>query len=330
IIDLSWKPSMVEGLQTYIIYRNGERYATTKQSTFHDADIVDGTSYTYWVTAYYEGEYTGESEKSNVITFTPKGIMTLPYSENFEAADHGWKIKGSVEGFRWGDASELGMETLNSTKFLGANSIAAGEGTVCSDYAITPRLNLANKTQVFVHFDYSLKRWQQLDHLKIFWRRSASESWIQIIDMPTSGVGVGFRWRKYNLELPTDCYTEQMQLGFQYDDGNDLGYGAAIDNVVIDENAISGIIDENKASFEVNLYPNPAGDQTTLQIKGAAGGQVALKLLSIDGKTIWSEIRKNQTDGQATINLKGVTNGIYYLVVETADEVVVKSLVKQN
>ena len=78
VVDLSWQPSMVQGLSTYFIYRNGIRYANTTLSTFRDNDVTEGQTYTYYVTAYYQGEYTGESVKSNEVTYAPKGILALP------------------------------------------------------------------------------------------------------------------------------------------------------------------------------------------------------------------------------------------------------------
>jgi len=328
IVDLKWQPSMVAGLKTYYIYRDGERYANTSQSTFRDTEIVEDSTYTYYVTAYYEGDYTGESIKSNIISYTPKGVQSLPYREDFEQANHGWRIKGNVEGFQWGDATSLGMQTINTTKFLGANSVAAGASTHCTDYAITPKLNLSGRNKVFIHFDYSLKRWAQLDHLNIFFRRSSAESWLPVIDLPTSGIGAGFKWRKYNLEIPADAYAAQAQLAFKYDDGNDLGYGAAIDNVVIDEQETSGV-ETNLDAITVSIYPNPAGDQTTLDISGAKG-KITLKLMNIEGKILWSKVRNNQPDGIETIDLQGIATGMYYIVVETPEEVIIRSLVKQN
>jgi len=327
VLDLSWQPSLAQGLQTYYIYRNGIRYASTTLSTYRDNDIAEGQTYSYIVSAYYNGEFTGESAKSNQVTYTPKGIQILPYKEDFEQIGHGWKIKGNVEGFQWGDGTSLAMQSINTGKFLGANSVAAGQGTLCSDYAITPRLNLFGKTKIYLHFDYSLKRWQQLDHLKIYFRKNKNQSWVSIIDMPTSGVGAGFKWKKYNLELPADCYTAEAQLGFQYDDGNDLGYGAAIDNIVVDEEATSGI-QNNLQNLSADLYPNPAGNQTTLEISGAYTGPLNIKLISIDGKILWSKVHESQTSGLETINLENLAIGLYYIVIETADEVIIKQLVK--
>lgn len=329
MVDLTWKASMVEGLKRYNIYRNGVLYETTTRSTFRDQSVTEGQTYTYYVTAFYDGEHTGESEPSNEITYTHKGIQSLPYSENFEQIGHGWKIKGNVEGFQWGDASSLAMQTVNNTRFLGANSVMAGHNTHCTDYAITPRLNLTGKTKVYAHFDYSLKRWQQLDHLKIYFRKFPGTSWILIVDLPTSGTGPGYKWKKYNLELPAEHYTGESQVGFQYDDSNDLGYGAAIDNVMIDEEATSGV-ETNLYDLAVNIYPNPAGDETRLDISGNTNGRVTLKLIGTDGKTLWSGIRHNLTEGQVTISLKDIANGMYYIVIETDTEVIVRSLIKQN
>jgi hypothetical protein len=150
-----------------------------------------------------------------------------------------------------------------------------------------------------------------------------------VIDLPTSGIGGGYRWKKYSLELPTDAYSGEAQLGFQYDDSNDLGYGAAIDNVLIDEVETSGI-ESTPLQLNVSLFPNPASNQSTLDISGAGAVPVYLKLIGIDGKTHWSKIRQNLPDGQETINLEGLANGVYYIMIEYADQVIVKSLVKQN
>jgi hypothetical protein len=297
-------------------------------STFRDNSVVEGETYSYVISAYYQGQYTGESKLSNTVVYTPLPIQELPYREDFEEIGHGWKIKNNVEGFQWGDAAGLAMNTTNLTKFLGANSVAAGNGTICSDFAITPRLNLRNKAKVYIHFDYTLKRWQQLDHLKVFCRRSTYESWIPVIDLPVSPIGGQYRWKKYNLEIPADAYNGEAQIGFQYDDGNDLGFGAAIDNVVVDELATSGI-EDNISNITVSVFPNPASENATIDITGANGSRLTMKLIGSDGKTIWSEVRSGLYNGQEAVNLTGLAKGIYYVVIESDAEVIVRSLVKK-
>ncbi len=329
VVDLTWTASAAQDLKGYNVYRDGARYGSTTTNTFRDQEVTMDSTYSYSVSAIYEGQFTGESVPSNTITYTPKGIMTLPYKEDFEKPGHGWKLKYNVEGFMWGDGPSLLMEGDNKTKFIGASSVAAGAGTKCTDYAITPRINMFGKSVVYAHFDYCLKRWQQLDHLKIFFRRNRNEAWIPILEMPTSGFGAGYKWKKYNLEIPADSYTAEAQLGFQYDDGTDIGYGSALDNFIFDESATSGV-ETSSEVLKVNMFPNPAGDETTLDISGNQGGDVSLKLVTIDGKVVWSDIRHNYTSGQQQINLKGLASGMYYMVVETENEVTIKSLVKQN
>jgi hypothetical protein len=327
-IDLFWRASHAPGLSTYYIYRNGQPYDSTKQSSYRDNSIAEGQTYSYWVTGKYTGSVSGESVTSNIVTYTPLGIQQIPYREDFEQESHGWRIKGNVEGFRWGDSGSLGMQTVNATNFLGANSVAAGLNTICSDYAITPRLNLEGKNKVFVHFDYSLKRWQQFDHLRVYCRRYYNEAWALIVDLPVSGVGAGYRWRKHNLELPADCYSGEAQIAFQYDDGNDFGYGAGIDNVVVDEEPTSGM-EVLERGWTWNLYPNPAVDEVQLEFSGTVTRNITLTLLSAEGKVIWSRIREPQALLSEKIDLRGLAAGNYYLLADTGEEVDCKLLIRQ-
>lgn len=328
IIDLSWEPAFVEGISAFTIYRNGINYATSTLPAFRDT-VTEDRTYTYSVSVFYQGVATGESALGSTVTYTPKKIMPLPYKEDFEQPGHGWKIKGNGEGFQWGDGTSLAMNSINTTRFLGANSAAAGPNNRCLDFAVTPRLNLSNKSSVFIHFDYSLKRRPQLDSLGIFFRRNRNENWIPVIDLPISGIGIPFKWKKYNLEVPSDAYTGEAQLGFLYNDGDGVGFGAAVDNVVIDEEPASGI-DPEVLGLSIKIYPNPAADEITLAVLKGKDGGATLRLVSIDGKTVWSEVRRNLNEGDEKISLKGYSGGLYYLVIETADEVIIRPVVKQN
>jgi hypothetical protein len=143
-----------------------------------------------------------------------------------------------------------------------------------------------------------------------------------------SPIGGQYRWKKYNLEIPADAYNGEAQIGFQYDDGNDLGFGAAIDNVVVDELATSGI-EDNISNITVSVFPNPASENATIDITGANGSRLTMKLIGSDGKTIWSEVRSGLYNGQEAVNLTGLAKGIYYVVIESDAEVIVRSLVKK-
>jgi M6 family metalloprotease-like protein len=326
LVDLDWDPCLSPGFRTYYIYRNGTLLDSTALSYYRDSPLQENTPYTYYITGLYSGEHAGESAQSNPVTYTPKGILSLPYEESFEERSHGWMIKEFEEGFRWGDAITLEMPTENATKFIGANSILAGENTKCRDYAITPRLNLSGKTKVNLYFDYTLKRWQQLDHLKIFFRRSPSEAWIPVIDMPTSGFGPLYKWRRYSLEIPPDAYAATAQIGFYYDDGDGMGYGAGIDNIVIREPAAG--VEGLQLEAMVNVYPNPASDKITVELSNGGIGGVSYRLIGADGKIVSSVVRPTPSSVEI-ISLDGLPSGLYHLMIETDAQVVVKSIIKQ-
>ena len=53
-VDLDW--DAVEGTDYYNIYRNAdpEPFATSTEAAYIDTDVVNGTSYSYYVTAVFQ------------------------------------------------------------------------------------------------------------------------------------------------------------------------------------------------------------------------------------------------------------------------------------
>jgi hypothetical protein len=173
-----------------------------------------------------------------------------------------------------------------------------------------------------------LKRWQQLDHLKVFSRKNRNESWILIVDLPVSPIGGMYIWKKYNVEIPADCYTAEAQIGFQYDDGNDYGFGAAIDNIVIDENEISGI-EANPENLTVGLYPNPASEKVFVNFNIPGNPEVSLQLCDMSGKILLNRNVKSTYGTPEEIDLSHLPQGVYNVIISQPDEVIIKKFVKQ-
>ena len=325
-VSLDWYPSFVEGLKNYIVYRNGERLASVNISEYVDRNIVEGENYIYTVTAVYEGINNGESEPSNPVTVTPLGVLEIPYFEDFEQANHGWSIKGSTDGFRWGTSEFLGLSTDNESHFIGANSVAAGHNTHTLDYAISPRLNLEGYESVMLEFDYSLKVWQQFDKLSVKYRRSKTGAWVPFANLVKSGIGANYLWRHMSFEIPADAYTSEAQIGFQYNDSNEFAYGAAIDNINIKTNSTG--LDEIVDMTSVDVFPNPSTGRFDILIDGGNDMLYTLKLTSIDGREILSESIKGVK--RKSLDLSAYPDGVYYLILESPEEIVSRKLVKKN
>jgi hypothetical protein len=60
----------------------------------------------------------------------------------------------------------------------------------------------------------------------------------------------------------------------------------------------------------INAYPNPASDLVEVETSGTHGGEVAVEIIDMLGKTYGTY---NTTAGKAQINVSGLTAGIYFL-----------------
>ena len=325
-VALEWQPTYSGGFKNYIVYRNGQRLATVIRPEYEDWTIVKGENYIYTVTAYYEGEYTGESEPSNAVSVTPLGIMQIPYFEDFEKAGHGWLIKGSTDGFRWGDYEILEMSTDNETRFLGANSVAAGKNAHTTDFAVSPRLNLEGLENIVIEFDYALKIWQRYDKLFLHYRKSKTDSWVSFMELPKSGIGSKYIWKHMTVELPQDAYTSEAQIAFQYDDSNEFAFGAAIDNVMIRTNSTS--IETISTEIGFSVFPNPSSGKYDLVFEGIEEGRLKVNLYSAAGLKIWSDMLPVSGSGKMELDLSEYPDGIYYLVVGAKSGQVSRKLLK--
>lgn len=238
IVYLKWTGiQLYGGYQTYDfsnynIYRDGAFIGTSTESFYNDSTVENGTEYSYYITSIYTGQENGESVPSVTANVLPWQGFELPYFEDFEEGRQGWTIKNSIDGFRWGNASSLELGDGNITNFMGVNSGIAGQNHV-NDYLISCSMDLSGKTNLVLKFDYVLRRWNDFDHLKIFYKEFDSDFWVEIEDLEPTGDWNS--WTTHALYLPSGAMRENVQLAFYYDDSNDIGYGAGIDNISIYE-----------------------------------------------------------------------------------------------
>jgi len=326
-ISLDWNPCLGEGFSTYNVYRNNQLLLSTSNSDYKDQSVQDGVSYSYFITATYTGQHAGESQPSNTVTFTPTAVRSIPYLEDFESETHGWSLKGYIEGFMVGNAETLKMQTANTTRFVGANSFEAGEGIRCSDYAISPRINLAGKSTVMLEFEYTQKRLMQIGTMKLIYRQGRYGSWVTLVDLPPSNVGGLYNFRKYSLELPAGALTEETQFAFRYDDGQGVSYGAGFDNFSVKE-VSSGTAPEEITS-SVTLYPNPATESVTVALENFTSSWATYRVIDAGGREI-RRFTRTIPSSKETISLEGMTQGVYRIVVETPDRVIVRNFIKVN
>ena len=88
-------------------------------------------------------------------------------------------------------------------------------------------------------------------------------------------------------------------------------------------------ITEESNQPEIKVFPNPAYNQVFVDLLDMNTGEVSIKLLSSTGQII-RIFNNNTTDGLLTLDIKGISNGVYFLIISGEQYKIVKQLVIVN
>jgi expansin len=80
---------------------------------------------------------------------------------------------------------------------------------------------------------------------------------------------------------------------------------------------------------KINLFPNPAKEEITVQYILIENAKVAISIYDVSGKEIMNSINENQFTGeiQRTINIKNLQNGIYFLKINANESQYIQKMV---
>jgi hypothetical protein len=236
IVRLEWTGSeaKITSFEHYKIYKNGQLYASgLTDRSFTDENVVNGTLYTYKISAVFSGTYTGEIF-SYPAQAMPSKPFSLPYSIDFETGNEGWTIKGDLlTGWLNGDetsSSEFCDYSGNGTNFLLANPDLAGDGTAVRDFAVTPAFNIGNYEGVRLDFDYILNNYSDLYYfcdISVMYRTGLDQPWILLEELSDSPL-----WIHKTIEVPYISVSSNFtQFALFFDDHYSWAMGGgAFDN----------------------------------------------------------------------------------------------------
>jgi hypothetical protein len=94
----------------------------------------------------------------------------------------------------------------------------------------------------------------------------------------------------------------------------------------------AGIDEENTQSIKVgNIYPNPTTGETSINYNLVNASKVAVKVMDITGKVVYSENQSNKTSGEHTLNINAgaFNSGVYYVTISTDEAQVTKKLIRK-
>ncbi|MCK5821522.1 MAG: T9SS type A sorting domain-containing protein, partial [Bacteroidales bacterium] len=314
IVELEWvAPFYPQNISGYNVYRNNELIGTANGTSYLDREVENEFTYEYHVTAMYVG--SGESTASNTASATPLDDIELPYNQDFEKGNAGWNAKYAFDGWEYGNSDELKI-TGNDGSFFGINSGMAGAGVHVIDTLSTPKIDLSSYAgqTVTMKFRYTIRKYMDYDHLFIAYKDPVGNRW-NIFEELQKPSGFGWPWGEVEMELPSDWLVDGIQIGFIYDDSNEHGWGAAIDDFQLYIDA-SSIFDLELAS-SVSVYPNPSNGHFEININQAESKHLSLEILDINGRVVYKKDLSNQSSAiRETIDLTQEAKGIYTLKIK--------------
>jgi hypothetical protein len=79
----------------------------------------------------------------------------------------------------------------------------------------------------------------------------------------------------------------------------------------------------------IMVYPNPASEASNIQVNLVQASEVTLRVFDAAGRLVMEEQSYQERSFVRPLNLKGLSNGLYHVVVQVGNQVMTKRLVKQ-
>ncbi|GAB4314485.1 MAG: hypothetical protein Kow00127_05710 [Bacteroidales bacterium] len=301
MVELSWDP--LAEIDYYNVYRdmNPDPIATTTDPQYTDTDVVNFTTYSYYVTAVYS-ETGEESDPSQMVEVTPVPAMVFPFIDDFESNAPYWQMEGS-----WGLATNQYVSPSHSLTespqgdYANNLMISATLHNFSLENATSAQLSFKTKYALEANYDYMWLEistdgvnFTELDEFNGF-----QNNWIDKTYDLSSYLGepvVFIRFRFYSDVYVTEdgMYIDDFQLN--------------VENI-----GTTGI---NRTNWQgVTVSPNPATDKITLS---GVRGPVQIELFNSQGELVQKSY--SGSEGELSLLLdNSLKNGIYFLKLENKE-----------
>lgn len=339
--DLSWNASTDNvGVTGYNVYVDGSNIGSVTGTSSQVTGLTAGTTYAMYVTAVdAAGNESGQSNTVNVTTTGGGGGGTTAiFAHYFETGWDGWQDGGS-DCYRYS----------GSRSYEGSYSIRIRDNSGTASAMTSSTYNVSGYDQLELKFFFYPN---SMETGEDFWVRYYNgSSWTTVATYASGSDFNNNTFYEATVTLSSSNYTfpSNAQFRIQCDASGNA------DRVYIDGVRLNGINtfaltngslasgqsirelytpqtfgpasteEELDADEGVAIFPNPAKDQLSIRLLDA-DEVLSVKIFTVDGKLIRNLGVINDLD---VVDISQLPSGVYFLSVETNEEVVHEKFVKQ-
>ncbi len=263
----------------------------------------------------------------------PNWGLSMPFSEGFEMTSA--QFNDSWETV----ADDTNSWSLNSANFSGSNSAMLRNYTISDGLEseiISPSLNLTGNTAVNISFRYAYARktTSSGESVQFLISNNCGESWViaRGLNPTTAATNSEFfptsnQWGMQNITINNSFYSSNFRFKIKVINGN--GNNFFLDDINI--NTTVGI-EEVEGLTNINLYPNPMNNFSTVSLNLSKESEVNVTLLNALGQTVQTiagDANLSQGEHNLTIEKGNLVPGIYFLSVNLNGNQKIEKLIIQ-
>ena len=254
----------------------------------------------------------------------PKKSKSLPFSEDFETYFDGWSILRYKAPDFW-NLIENGYESQNCAYAM--DPYWLDEKDVDS-WMISPTLDASDAENVFVSFYYNHNGTgtnPEIYYAENFTGIFDSTNWIEINNLSWDSPEGEWIQKSFTIQDPP----EKLNIAFRFlsSDGNYITH--FVDDFYV-ESRLTRSDYITLSINNLNIYPNPATNESVISFQTQTSGKVNLSIFDIRGRKICTLINEKVNAGKHTIPVSKTlpASGVYFCKITTNEGVSTKKLIK--
>jgi len=207
-----------------------------------------------------------------------------------------------------------------------------------SDDLILPPMSLASIATPKISFDVAYAAYTaatpENDQLEVMVSTNCGSTWTTVYTKAgavlstapattSNFVPTATQWRTEIVNLA--AYANATQVLVKFTATSDYGNNMYIDNVNLAGNV--GVLEADKSITSIDLFPNPANNETSVKINATEQSQVVISILNTVGQVVFQSTNTLSL-GANTVNIdtKNFASGIYNVIISTDNGATTKKL----